>query len=84
MNCDILKNKTINDKKFLESMIVHHQVAIKMSEIISKSSTNDTILDFARNIIFKQSKEIFELYFLEKSLNNHWRNSFIPFKNYEI
>ena len=55
-----------------------------MSEIISKSSTNDTILDFARNIIFKQSKEIFELYFLEKSLNNHWRNSFIPFKNYEI
>jgi hypothetical protein len=187
MSCNILKNKTINDKDFLKAMIIHHQAAVDMSKMINKSSTNDTILDFARNIIFKQSneiyfmktlyietkdsinitntnnkplrntfkseypivfenlkcdeshfnfnhhskhhmsdslyvkhmishhntalelsklliestnnsqilalaqtinldqsKEIFELYFLEKSLKNHWRKSFKPFKNYEI
>jgi len=185
MSCNILQNKTINDKDFLKSMIVHHQAAIDMSKMINNSSTNDTILDFARNIIFKQSyeiyfmknlyvetkdsinktntsnktlrntfkseypivfknlkcdeshfnfnhymnhdmndlqyvkhmishhntalelskliiestknsqilalaqtinldqsKDIFELYFLEKSLNSHWRKSFTPFKNY--
>ena len=186
MSCNILKNKTLNDKDFLKSMIIHHQAAVDMSKIINKSSSNDTILDFARNIIFKQSNEIyfmktlyietpdsinetntknkvlrntfkseypfvfenlkcdeshfnfnhhtnhhmddlqyvkhmishhntalelskliiestknpqilalaqtinldqskviFELYFLEKSLNTHWRNSFIPFKDYK-
>jgi len=185
MSCNILKNKTINDKDFLKAMIIHHQAAVDMSKMIIKSSTNDTILDFARNIIFKQSyeiyfmktlyvetkdsinktntsnktlrntfkseypivfknlkcdeshfnfnhymnhdmndlqyvkhmishhntalelskliiestknsqilalaqtinldqsKDIFELYFLEKSLNSHWRKSFTPFKNY--
>jgi hypothetical protein len=30
-----------------------------MSEIISKSSTNDVVLTIARNIIFNQNKEIF-------------------------
>jgi len=59
MKCIILKNTTINDKDFLATMIVHHQAAIDMSKMINKSSTNDTILDFARNIIFNQTKEIY-------------------------
>jgi uncharacterized protein (DUF305 family) len=58
MKCNILKNTTINDKDFLATMIVHHQAAIDMSKMINKSSTNDTILDFARNIILNQTKEI--------------------------
>jgi uncharacterized protein (DUF305 family) len=59
MKCNILKNKTINDKDFLETMIVHHQAAIDMSKLINLSSTNDTILAFSRNIIFNQTKEVF-------------------------
>jgi uncharacterized protein (DUF305 family) len=58
MKCIILKNTTINDKDFLATMIVHHQAAIDMSKMITKSSTNDTLLDFARNIILNQTKEI--------------------------
>ena len=59
MSCNILNKKVINDKEFLETMIAHHQAAISMSEIISKSSNNDIILTIARNIIFNQNKEIF-------------------------
>ena len=40
-------------------MIAHHQTAISMSEIISKSSNNDIVLTIARNIILNQNKEIF-------------------------
>lgn len=59
MNCNIIKKKIINDNEFLETMIVHHQAAIDMSEIISKSSTNDIVLTIARNIILNQNKEVF-------------------------
>jgi hypothetical protein len=59
MSCDILNNKIINDKDFLKTMIIHHKAAVDMSKIIYKSSTNDTILSFARNIIFNQTKEIY-------------------------
>jgi uncharacterized protein (DUF305 family) len=40
-------------------MIAHHQAAIRMSEIISKSSNNYIVLTIAKNIIFNQNKEIF-------------------------
>jgi hypothetical protein len=33
------------------------------------------ILALAQIIILDQSKKIFELYILEKSLNNHWMKS---------
>jgi len=59
MSCNILNRKVINDKEFLETMIAHHQAAINMSEIISKSSNNDVVLTIARNIILNQNKEIF-------------------------
>jgi uncharacterized protein (DUF305 family) len=58
MKCNILKNKSINNKDFLEIMILHHQVAVEMSEIINKLSNNIIILEKARNIIFNQSIEI--------------------------
>jgi uncharacterized protein (DUF305 family) len=65
-------------------MISHHNTALELSKLIIESTKNNQILALAETINLEQSKEIFELYFLEKSLNNHWRNSFIPFKNYEI
>jgi uncharacterized protein (DUF305 family) len=59
MSCNIITKKLINDSEFLETMIAHHQAAIDMSEIISKSSTNDIVLTTARNIILNQNKEVF-------------------------
>ena len=56
MSCNIIKKKIINDNEFLETMIIHHQATIDMSEIISKSSTNDIVLTTARNIILNQNK----------------------------
>jgi uncharacterized protein (DUF305 family) len=83
MKCNILKNKTINDKDFLETMIVHHQAAIDMSKLINLSSTNDTILAFARNIIFNQTKEVFlmKTLFIETkySINENTKNK--PLRN---
>jgi uncharacterized protein (DUF305 family) len=58
MKCNILKKNIINDKDFLETMIIHHQVAIDMSKQINKSSNNDVILEKARSIIFNQTIEI--------------------------
>lgn len=98
MQCDILKKNTINDKDFLKLMIVHHQAAIDMSKIINKSSNNDTILAFARNIIFNQTREIYlmkTLYIESKysineknTINKPLRNSYkteypIVFQNLE-
>ena len=58
MNCFMLKNNIINDKDFLKAMIIHHQVAIDMSKLISKSSSNNIILEKARNMIFNQTNEV--------------------------
>jgi len=71
MSCNIITKKLINDSEFLETMIVHHQAAIDMSEIISKSSTNDIVLTTARNIILNQNKEVFFM----KTLYTETKNS---------
>ena len=84
MSCNILNKKVINDKEFLETMIAHHQAAINMSEIISKTSTNDVILTIARNIIFNQNKEIFlmkTLYIENKYSINETNTVNKPLKN---
>ena len=69
MSCNILKNNTITDKDFLETMIIHHKVAIDMSKLIIESSTNDAILAIARNIIFFQTKEIYFMKTLSTGTN---------------
>jgi len=51
----------------------NHNTALELSNLIIISTRNSQIL--AQIIILYQSKEIFELYFLEKSLNNHWMKS---------
>jgi hypothetical protein len=59
-------------------MISHHNTALELSKLVIVSTKNSQILALAQIINLDQSKEIFELYFLEKSLNNYWRN-FIKF-----
>jgi len=77
-------NHNMNDSQYVKHMISHHNTALELSKLIISSTKNSQILALAQNINLDQSKEIFELYFLEKSLKKHWRNSFVPFKNYEI
>jgi uncharacterized protein (DUF305 family) len=46
------------DKAFLEEMIVHHEGAVDMANIVLEKSENKELKDFANNIIETQSKEI--------------------------
>ena len=65
MSCKILSNDKITDKEFLELMIKHHNVAVKMSQLVMMTSADDFIIDFARKTIFNQSNEV---YLMEKLL----------------
>jgi len=58
MSCKILSKEKISDTEFLDMMIKHHNVAVKMSQLIMMSSKDDFILDFARKTIFNQSNEV--------------------------
>jgi len=46
------------DAAFLESMIVHHQGAIEMAQIIAKSTKRPELKQMAENIISAQTTEI--------------------------
>ncbi len=46
------------DRVFLKEMIDHHRSAVRMSEPVAKRRKNDTVRDFAQNIIRKQNAEI--------------------------
>jgi uncharacterized protein (DUF305 family) len=52
---------SLTDLEFLEHMIPHHQVAIVMSNLLIPKSTNPIILHLCRDIIRKQSYEIWEM-----------------------
>lgn len=58
MSCKILSNDKITDKEFLELMIRHHNVAVKMSQLVMMTSFDDFIIDFARRTVFNQSNEV--------------------------
>jgi uncharacterized protein (DUF305 family) len=62
-------NHTMSDLQYVQHMISHHNTALELSKLIIQSTKNFQILAFAQIININQSKEIFELYFLEKSLN---------------
>lgn len=70
MSCKILSNDKISDKEFLELMIKHHNVAIKMSKLILMNSTDDFILDYARKLVFNQGEEVIFMERLLKSVPN--------------
>lgn len=70
MSCKILEQDKISDKEFLELMIKHHNIAIKMSEMILLVTQDDIIHDFARKTIFNQSGEVHLMEKLLKDIPN--------------
>jgi uncharacterized protein (DUF305 family) len=63
------KNKTGDDfdKAFLDEMVVHHQGAIDMANLVLTTSKRPELLELARNIITAQTQEI--------TMMNDWRNA---------
>ena len=43
---------------YIHHMIPHHQVAVDMSKVLLKNSTNDFMIYFANRIIINQQEEI--------------------------
>ena len=70
MSCKILSKDKITDKEFLELMIKHHAVAVKMSQIVMMTSPDDFIVDFARKTVYNQSNEINLMEKLSKNIPN--------------
>jgi uncharacterized protein (DUF305 family) len=52
----------LSDLEYLEHMIPHHQVAIDMSKLLEPRTSSDIMLNLCREIIRKQSYEIFEMH----------------------
>ncbi len=46
------------DKEFIEQMIPHHQMAVMMAQMLSRSSSRPEMKQLAENIISSQTKEI--------------------------
>jgi len=69
---ELAKLETLRDKEFdqmfLESMIVHHEGAIQMTQMITDSS-NKEVKTLADNIISSQTKELAEMKELLANLN---------------
>ena len=58
----------LSDIEYLEHMIPHHQVAIDMSNMLIPYSKDPIILHLCRDIIRKQSYEIWEMNFMKEKL----------------
>jgi len=56
-----LENATDFDKAFLEAMIPHHELALKMVEMLEVGTSRPEMLQLAKNITVSQSKEIKEM-----------------------
>lgn len=70
MSCKVLLKEKISDKEFLELMINHHNIAVKMSKLIQMNSQDDFILDYARKVIYNQSEEVILMERFLKSIPN--------------
>jgi len=66
---DLLSNPCtdkLTDIEYLDHMIPHHQVAIDMSVMLQPRTSSDIMLTLCRDIIRKQSYEIFEMEQMKK------------------
>ena len=73
-----LKHMKLNDKMYIEHMVPHHQVAVDMSKVLLKNTTNDFMIYLAYRIIRSQQAEIILLdNFLNKSLYQEKSNYII-------
>ena len=59
MSCSILDKDKISNKEFLKLMINHHINTVRMCTIVSFTSNNDFILDYARRIKSNMNDELF-------------------------
>ena len=59
----------LTDIEYLEHMIPHHQVAIDMSHLLIPHTNNPKILHLCRDIIRKQSYEIWEMEMMKNELS---------------
>ena len=59
----------LTDIEYLEHMIPHHQVAIDMSNMLIPHTKNPNILHLCRDIIRKQSYEIWEMNMMKDKLS---------------
>ncbi len=57
----ILENANDFDKAFIEAMILHHQLAVMMAQMLMSGTSRPEMLSLANNIIESQSKEIQEM-----------------------
>jgi uncharacterized protein (DUF305 family) len=73
-NMDQHLNHNMNDLQYVKHMISQHNTALELSKLIIVSTKNSQILAIAQIIKLEQTKEMFELYFLEKSLNTYYFN----------
>jgi uncharacterized protein (DUF305 family) len=60
----------LTDIEYLEHMIPHHQVAIDMSDLLIPKTQNPIMLHLCRDIIRKQSYEIWEMTIMKASLSD--------------
>jgi uncharacterized protein (DUF305 family) len=58
MNIDALKTAKDFDKEFVRQMIPHHQMAVKIAQMVSERATHPEIRTLAQSIIKSQNAEI--------------------------
>jgi uncharacterized protein (DUF305 family) len=61
---------TLSDIEYLEHMIPHHQVAIDMSHLLIPHTQNPIMLHLCRDIIRKQSYEIWEMHMMKENISD--------------
>ena len=60
----------LTDIEYLEHMIPHHQVALDMSNLLIPNTQNPDMLNLCRNIIRKQSYEIWEMTMMKTNISD--------------
>tara|TARA_B110000503_G_scaffold59997_1_gene95499 strand:- start:318 stop:911 length:594 start_codon:yes stop_codon:yes gene_type:complete len=66
-----MEHMEVSDKKYLEHMIPHHQVAIDMSKRLLLHTNHSYLMEFCRKLIIDQQGEIFFMNNMLKNTYNH-------------
>jgi len=67
----------MSDSMYIKHMISHHNTALELSKLIIKSTTNQQILVLAQIISLDQTKEIFYLSTLYKTIKAKWNTNIL-------
>ena len=69
-----MEHMELNDEMYIKHMIPHHQVAVDMSKVLLKNTTNDFMIYLANRIIHSQQDEIVLLNDMLKNKYNYKSN----------